>query len=57
MRKVIRWFAIALAAHLVFYAFTGLAVWGVDPDFPRVMALYLVHVVAFSAVISEQFNA
>ena len=42
-------FAIFLVAHLVFYGFTGLAIWGVDIDFRRVVVLVMSHVVGFLA--------
>ena len=42
-------FAIFLAAHLVFYGFTGLALWGVDIGFGRMVALVMIHVVGIFA--------
>ena len=42
-------FAIFLVAHLLFYGFTGLAIWGVDIDFRRVVVLVMSHVVGFLA--------
>ena len=42
-------FAIFLVAHLVFYGFTGLALWGVDIGFGRAVVLAMAHVVGFLA--------
>ena len=42
-------FAIFLVAHLVLYGFTGLALWGVDIGFLRVVALVMIHVVGLCA--------
>ena len=42
-------FAIFLVAHLVFYGFTGLALWGVNIGFGRVVALVMIHVVGLFA--------
>lgn len=42
-------FAIFLVAHLVFYGFTGLALWGVNIGFGRAVVLVMSHVVGFLA--------
>ncbi len=47
--RVLDAFAIFLVAHLVLYGFTGLALWGVDIGFGRVVALVMIHVVGIFA--------
>ena len=47
--RVLDAFAIFLVAHLVLYGFTGLALWGVDIGFGRVVALVMIHVVGVFA--------
>ena len=42
-------FAIFLVAHLVFYGFTGLALWGLNIDFGRWFVLVMLHVVGIFA--------
>lgn len=50
-------FAIFLVAHLVLYGFTGLALWGVDIGFWRVVALVMIHVVGiFAPLIARDFR-
>ena len=49
--------AIFLVAHLVLYGFTGLALWGVDIGFRRVVALVMIHVVGiFAPLIARDFR-
>ena len=49
--------AIFLVAHLVLYGFTGLALWGVDIGFGRVVALVMIHVVGiFAPLIARDFR-
>ena len=40
--RVLDAIAIFLVAHLVLYGFTGLALWGVDIGFGRVVALVMI---------------
>ena len=55
--RVLDAFAVFLAAHLVFYGFTGLALWGVDIGFGRVVALVMIHVVGiFAPLIARDFR-
>ena len=50
-------FAIFLVVHLVFYGFTGLALWGVNIGFGRVVALVMIHVVGiFAPYIARDFQ-
>ena len=42
-------FAIFLVAHLVFYGFTGLALWGVNIGFGRWCVLVMLHIVGLCA--------
>ena len=50
-------FAIFLVAHLVLYGFTGLALWGVDIGFSRVVVLVMIHVVGlFAPCIARDFQ-
>ena len=50
-------FALFLVAHLVFYGFTGLALWGVDMDFRRAVVLVMIHVVGlFAPYIARDFG-
>ena len=55
--RILDAFAIFLVAHLVFYGFTGLALWGVDIDFRRVVVLVMIHVVGiFAPLIARDFR-
>ena len=50
-------FAIFLVAHLVFYDFTGLALWGVNIGFGRAVVLIMIHVVGlFAPYIARDFQ-
>lgn len=54
--RVLDAFAVFLVAHLVLYGFTGLALWGVDIGFGRVVALVMIHVVGiFAPCIARDF--
>lgn len=55
--RVLDAFAIFLAAHLVLYGFTGLALWGVDVGFGRAFVLTMIHVVGlFAPCIARDFR-
>ena len=55
--RVLDAFAVFLGAHLVFYGFTGLALWGVDMGFGRESVLILIHVVGvFAPFIARDFR-
>ena len=43
--------ALFLVAHLAFYGFTGLALWGVAVDPPRFLVLLFLHLAAIFAPI------
>jgi len=46
-------FAVFLVLHLIMYAFTGIALWGVHLDGARIFAIIAVHVISmFSLIIS-----
>lgn len=48
--------ALFLVAHLVFYGFTGLALWGVGIDLPRSLVLVFLHLAAvFAPLIARDF--
>ena len=48
--------ALFLVAHLAFYGFTGLALWGVGLDFPRVLTLVVLHLAAiFAPLLARDF--
>ena len=47
--RVLDAIAIFLAAHLVLYGFTGLALWGVNVGFGREFVLVMLHVVGLCA--------
>ena len=48
--------ALFLVAHLAFYGFTGLALWGVGVDEPRVFLLACLHLAAgFAPMIAREF--
>ena len=44
-------FAIFLVLHLILYAFTGIALWGVHLDFARVMAIIIVHIISMISLL------
>ena len=55
--RVLDAFAIFLVAHLVLYGFTGLALWGVNIGFSRVVVLVMIHVVGiFAPLIARDFR-
>ena len=55
--RVLDAFAIFLAAHLVFYGFTGLALWGVNIEFGRGVLLVMIHIVGlFCPCIARDFR-
>ena len=55
--RILDAFAIFLVAHLVLYGFTGLALWGVNIGFSRVVVLVMIHVVGlFAPCIARDFQ-
>ena len=55
--RILDAFAIFLVAHLVFYVFTGLALWGVNIDEGRGVVLIMLHVVGvFAPCIARDFR-
>lgn len=55
--RVLDAIAIFLAAHLMLYGFTGLALWGVDVGFGRAFVLIMLHVVGlFAPCIARDFR-
>lgn len=48
--------ALFLVAHLAFYGFTGLALWGVAVDVPRLFVLVFLHLAAvFAPLLARDF--
>ena len=55
--RVLDAIAIFLAAHLVLYGFTGLALWGVNMGFGRESVLIVLHVAGlFAPFIAREFR-
>ena len=55
--RILDAFAIFLVAHIALYGFTGLALWGVDIGFGRMVALVMIHVVGlFAPYIARDFR-
>jgi hypothetical protein len=50
-KKIASGFAVFLLAHLVLYAFTGIAFWGIIIDPARSFAIILVHMISIISMI------